>query len=96
MKSAARFLASLLLSVVALKTGCAEPLVIPLWPEGVPGFKADAPPESIINDRFTKVHHATLTLQAPPVAESSGVAVIVSPSGDLAKQNLIAPVTIET
>lgn len=71
------------LCTIVLATACASaaPLVIPLWPEGVPGFKADAPPETTIDGRFTNVHHATLTMFAPDIAKSTGVAVIVSPGG---------------
>jgi acetyl esterase/lipase/lysophospholipase L1-like esterase len=47
----------------------------------VPGFKADATPEAVIDGRFTNVHHATLTVFAPDITKSTGVAVIVSPGG---------------
>jgi acetyl esterase/lipase/lysophospholipase L1-like esterase len=69
-----------LLLVVHLNAA-ATPLVIPLWPEGVPGLKTNAGPEVEINGRFTNIHHATLTIHAPDVAKSTGVAVIVSPGG---------------
>ncbi len=66
---------------LATASSIGAPLVIPLWPEGVPGFKADAPPETEIDGRFTNVHHATLTVYAPEPAKSTGVAFIVSPGG---------------
>ena len=59
----------------------AEPLVIPLWPEGVPGLKANAGAEVEIESRFTNVHHPTLTLYAPETAKSTGVAVVFCPGG---------------
>ena len=59
----------------------AAPLVIPLWPEGVPGLKTNATPEVEINGRFTNIHNPTLTMYAPEAAKSSGVAVIWSPGG---------------
>ncbi len=59
----------------------AEPLVIPLWPEGVPGLKANAGPEVESNGRFTNVHNPTLTVYAPDVAKSTGVAIVYSPGG---------------
>lgn len=72
----------LLLLVPALDSlVAAAPLVIPLWPEGVPGFKADGPPETVIEGRFTNVHHATLTIYAPPVEKSTGAAFIIAPGG---------------
>jgi len=70
---------ALLLSVTVVVT--AEPLVIPLWPEGVPGLKPNAGPEVEINGRFTNIHNPTLTMYAPDIAKSSGVAVIWSPGG---------------
>jgi len=59
----------------------AAPRVIPLWPEGVPGLKANAGPEVEFNGRFTNIHNPTLTMYAPEVAKSAGVAIIVSPGG---------------
>ena len=59
----------------------AAPLIIPLWPEGVPGLKTNAGAEGELNGRFTNVHNPTLTVYAPEVAKSTGVAVIFSPGG---------------
>ncbi len=69
-----------LLSLV-LVSATAAPLVIPLWPEGVPGLKPNADPEVEFNGRFTNIHNPTITMYAPDVAKSTGVAVIVSPGG---------------
>jgi acetyl esterase/lipase len=55
--------------------------VIPLFPEGVPGRIASAPPE---REDATHVYHVdtpTLTLFRPPASESRGAAVIVCPGG---------------
>lgn len=71
----------LFLCVFALKCFSAEPVVIPLWPEGVPGLKSNATPEVEFNGRFTNIHNPTITMYAPDVAKSTGVAVIVSPGG---------------
>lgn len=69
-----------LLSLV-LVSASAAPLVIPLWPEGVPGLKTNAGPEVESNGRFTNIHNPTITMYAPDVAKATGVAVIVSPGG---------------
>ena len=61
--------------------GHAAPLVVPLWPEGVPGLKVNGAPEGEFNGRFTNVHNPTLTVYEPDVAKSSGVAVVFSPGG---------------
>lgn len=71
----------LLLCALALNSFSGEPLVIPLWPEGVPGLKANAGPEVEFNGRFTNIHNPTITMYTPDVAQSAGVAIIVSPGG---------------
>ncbi len=81
MKLASRHLASLLLCVFALNSFGAEPLVIPLWPEGVPGLKPNATPEVEFNGRFTNIHNPTITKYAPEAAKSSGIAIVYSPGG---------------
>ncbi|HEX5218332.1 MAG TPA: alpha/beta hydrolase fold domain-containing protein [Verrucomicrobiae bacterium] len=67
--------------LLTLACAHANPLVIPLWPEGVPGLKPNAGPEGEFNGRFTNVHNPTLTMYAPDVAKATGVAVIVAPGG---------------
>lgn len=71
----------LLIGVFALAQVTAAPLVIPLWPEGVPGLKPNATPEVETDGRFTNVHSPTITMYAPDPAKSSGVAVVFSPGG---------------
>ncbi len=73
--------AFVVVAILATTVGSAAPVVIPLWPEGVPGFKSDAPPESEANGRFTNVHHATLTMYVPAPEKSTGAAFIVAPGG---------------
>lgn len=74
-------LAALLLGSFGLRAVEVAPLVIPLWPEGVPGLKTNAGPEVEFNGRFTNIHHPTITMYAPDVAKSVGTAVIWSPGG---------------
>jgi acetyl esterase/lipase/lysophospholipase L1-like esterase len=71
----------LLLCAFAFHAFATEPLVIPLWPEDVPGLKTNAGPEVEFNGRFTNIHNPTLTMYAPDVAKSAGVAVVFSPGG---------------
>jgi acetyl esterase/lipase len=66
---------------VAVGVAAAEPLVLPLWPEGVPGLHADASPEKIVNGRFVNIHYPTLTVYAPDPARTNGTAVIYAPGG---------------
>jgi acetyl esterase/lipase len=67
------------LCLFALSSRAAEPSIIPLWPEGVPGLRADAAPEKIVNQRIVEVHFPTLTVYAP--AKANGTAVIFCPGG---------------
>lgn len=65
-------------------TGSAAPAdgtVIPLWPEGVPGAKADLGPETEVDGRIARVSAPTLTVFAPAVDRPNGTAVIVCPGG---------------
>lgn len=66
--------------LAAAVVAAAEPLVIPLWPEGTPGLKAAAGPEKDDgNGRYTNIHHPTLTLLAP--GKPNGTAIIYAPGG---------------
>ncbi len=56
--------------------------VIDLWPEGVPGLRADASAEKTMDaGRISNVHRPTLTLIAPASAAANGTAVIICPGG---------------
>jgi acetyl esterase/lipase len=57
------------------------PQVIDLWPEGVPGLIADAPPERIEDERVYNVSHATLTAFPARNPDARHAAVIVCPGG---------------
>jgi acetyl esterase/lipase len=58
----------------------AEPKVIPLWPEGVPGLKPGAGPEKDDGaGRFTNIHFPSLVVYAPE--KPAGTAVIYAPGG---------------
>lgn len=76
-------LASLLLCLLAspLVARAADSPAIDLWPEGVPGLLADAPPEKEENGRFTNISHPTLTVYAPTAGSANGTAVIYAPGG---------------
>lgn len=60
----------------------AEPEVIPLWSEGVPGLKADASSEKQgEGNRFTNIHHPTLLVYRPSGVPANGTAMIYAPGG---------------
>ena len=56
--------------------------IIPLWPEGVPGLRADASPEKTDKEgRISNVHQPTLTVFLPPAGQANGTAVVICPGG---------------
>ena len=58
----------------------ADPVFIDLWPEGVPGLKADAGPErNLAGGGVANIHHPSLTVYRPDAP--NGTAVIVCPGG---------------
>lgn len=68
--------------VFASAAWAAQPAVIDLWPEGVPGLKADAGPEKDDgNGRYSNVHRPTLTVYAPAAGQANGTAIIYAPGG---------------
>ena len=71
--------------VLACVMRAGEPSVIPLWPEGVPGLRADASDEKVVNNRVVNVHRPTLTVYAADPAKANGTAVIFCPGGGYAR-----------
>jgi xylan 1,4-beta-xylosidase len=61
------------------------PPVIPLWAEGVPGAKADASAERLVDGRVSNVHTPTLTYYPPAPGTANGTAVIICPGGSYAR-----------
>lgn len=55
--------------------------VIPLWPEGVPGRKADGGPERVVDGRVTNVHDPSLTVRRPAPGTANGTAMILCAGG---------------
>lgn len=83
MRSVARMaLVAALVGAGTLVVAAGEPQVISLWPEGVPGLRADASPEVVLEGgRFTNIHHPSLTVYAPESPASTRTAVVFSAGG---------------
>ena len=65
---------------VGVEAGAVPPVptqVIPIWPEGVPGRRADAGPERLIDGRVINIHDPSLTYYPPAPGTATGAAVIV-------------------
>jgi acetyl esterase/lipase len=73
-------LITLILGVSASLAGAA-PTVIQLWPEGVPGSKANIGPENIGGGYNANVSEPVLTMVGPAVDHPNGTAVIICPGG---------------
>jgi len=66
----------------------AGPLVLPLWPEGVPGAKYELGPNRVDEDgRTTNITEPTLTVYPPAVDRANGTAVIICPGGGYVRQS---------
>lgn len=56
--------------------------VIDLWPEGVPGLRPNAGPETDLGSgRIGNINHPSLTVARPPAGRANGTAIIVCPGG---------------
>ena len=73
----ALFFAGLLIAPLS----AADLPAIELWPEGVPGLRADATPEKIDQTHASNVHHPYLVAFPAPADKAVGTAVIICPGG---------------
>jgi acetyl esterase/lipase len=73
--------ALLIAAALAIAAVAAEPQTIELWPEGVPGLRADATPEKISKTSASNVHLPYLVAFPAPADKAIGTAVIICPGG---------------
>jgi len=76
-----KILLLLLMTAIATLSEAAPPVIIPLWPEGVPGAKAIGDERSESGGRLSNVSAPTLTVYTPAVDRPNGTAVIIAPGG---------------
>lgn len=81
MKLPLRSILLMLTAAAPLVANPTEGMIIPLWPEGVPGQKAAEETEVFDDGRYSNVHEPTLTYHAPAVDRPTRTAVIVCPGG---------------
>lgn len=68
--------------LISLAIAQAQPVVVPLWDKGAPGFEArrDEPEEA--KDYWVKnVHNPSITVFLPPKEIATGAAVVIAPGG---------------
>ncbi|QOY96091.1 alpha/beta hydrolase [Massilia sp. UMI-21] len=71
----------------SLPAFAAGPLVLPLWPEGVPGAKPELGPNRVDDEgRTTNISEPTLTVYPAAVDRPNGTAVIICPGGGYVRQ----------
>ena len=69
-------------AIPAARSAEQERIIIPIWPEGVPGGISNGGPERILDaGRIENIHNPTLTLYLAPENLRTGTAVIVCPGG---------------
>ena len=71
----------LLAALLAAPLRAEDLKTIDLWPEGVPGLRPEAPPETEHDHRVANVSQPTLTWYPAPADIATGTAVIVCPGG---------------
>lgn len=76
-----KLLLTLLMTASAEIALATPPIVIPLWPEGVPNARDLGPERVGESDRISNVSQPTLTVFAPAVDRPNGTAVIIAPGG---------------
>ena len=59
-----------------------EPQVVPLWPNGPPGFESRRDEQEVAKDYWVKnIHNPSITVFLPPKEKSTGAAVVICPGG---------------
>src|ERR1700712_2249690 len=76
------YLCLLLLAAPITALAQNNPLVVPLWPNGAPGFESRKNEPEQAKDYWVKnIHNPSLTVFLPTKEKATGAAVIICPGG---------------
>ncbi len=83
MRASARLLlTALTLCAIPSALRAEEPEVVPLWPNGAPGFEARRnEPEQAKDYWVRNIHNPSITVFLPPKEKATGAAVVICPGG---------------
>src|SRR4051794_25764733 len=79
--------AGLAASVCLAAQGPVSPPVVPLWPNGAPGFEGKKDVKEVAKKKgdlelnVTNVHNPSLTVYLPSKEKASGAAIVICPGG---------------
>lgn len=69
-------------ALVSSRALAAEPMVLPLWPNGAPGFEDRRnEPEMASNYWVRNINNPSITVFLPPKEKANGAAVLICPGG---------------
>src|SRR5580704_9890982 len=76
------FLRSLVFLTVVPALAQDQPRVIPLWPNGAPGFESRRNEPEIAKDYYIRnINNPSITAYLPPKEKATGAAVVICPGG---------------
>lgn len=71
-----------ILAILACAVAQTTPLVVPLWPNGAPGFESRRNEPEQAKDWWVKnIHNPSITAFLPPKEKATGAAVLIFPGG---------------
>ncbi len=68
--------------LAAAALGAEGPEVVPLWPNGAPGFESRRAEAELAKNYWVRnIHNPSITVYLPPKEQATGAAVVICPGG---------------